>query len=141
MQIVPQRLLPYIQFFHYAITVFQANDCYSGFAGAFPVWLAPEQARIMNITDDQAAYCEEVYSRLRGLGVRIEKDLRNEKLNYKIREAQLMKVPYMLIIGEREKEDGTVTVRKRDGENLPAMTPEDFARLVREESSTRLHKA
>ncbi len=111
------------------------------YAGAFPVWLAPEQARIMNITDDQAAYCEEVYSRLRGLGVRIEKDLRNEKLNYKIREAQLMKVPYMLIIGEREKEDGTVTVRKRDGENLPAMTPEDFARLVREESSTRLHKA
>ncbi len=111
------------------------------YAGAFPVWLAPEQARIMNITDDQAAYCEEVYSRLRGLGVRIEKDLRNEKLNYKIREAQLMKVPYMLIIGEREKEDGTVTVRKRDGENLPAMTPEGFARLVREESSTRLHKA
>ena len=111
------------------------------YAGAFPVWLAPEQARIMNITDDQAAYCEEVYSLLRGLGVRIEKDLRNEKLNYKIREAQLMKVPYMLIIGEREKEDGTVTVRKRDGENLPAMTPEDFARLVREESSTRLHKA
>ena len=111
------------------------------YAGAFPVWLAPEQARIMNITDDQAAYCEEVYSRLRGLGVRSEKDLRNEKLNYKIREAQLMKVPYMLIIGEREKEDGTVTVRKRDGENLPAMTPEDFARLVREESSTRLHKA
>ncbi|MDO5673465.1 MAG: threonine--tRNA ligase [bacterium] len=111
------------------------------YAGAFPVWLAPEQARIMNITDDQAAYCEEVYSRLRGLGVRIEKDLRNEKLNYKIREAQLMKVPYMLIIGEREKEEGTVTVRKRDGENLPAMSPEDFARLVHEENSTHLHNA
>ena len=111
------------------------------YAGAFPLWLAPEQVRIMNITDDQAAYCEEVYSRLRAMGIRIEKDLRNEKLNYKIREAQLMKVPYMLIIGEREKEDGTVTVRKRDGENLPAMTPEDFARLVHGESSARLHNA
>ncbi len=111
------------------------------YAGAFPLWLAPEQARIMNITDDQAAYCEEVYNRLRSQGVRIEKDLRNEKLNYKIREAQLMKVPYMLIIGEREKEEGTVTVRKRDGENLPAMTPEEFIRLVQAESSAHLHNA
>lgn len=111
------------------------------YAGAFPLWLAPEQARIMNITDDQAAYCEEIYRVLRSRGVRIEKDLRNEKLNYKIREAQLMKVPYMLIIGEREKEDGTVTVRKRDGENLPAMTAEEFARLVQLESSSHLRNA
>ncbi|WP_035217073.1 threonine--tRNA ligase [Desulfobulbus elongatus] len=100
------------------------------YAGAFPLWLAPEQARIMNITDDQAAYCGQVHARLRGLGVRIEKDVRNEKLNYKIREAQLMKVPYMLIVGEREKEEGTLTVRLRDGRNLPAMTPEAFADLV-----------
>ncbi|NLZ16726.1 MAG: threonine--tRNA ligase [Desulfobulbaceae bacterium] len=111
------------------------------YAGAFPLWLAPEQARIMNITDDQAAYCEEVYRVLRSRGVRIEKDLRNEKLNYKIRAAQLMKVPYMLIIGEREKEDGTITVRKRDGENLPAMRPEEFAQLVLLESSSHLHNA
>lgn len=102
------------------------------YAGAFPLWLAPEQARVMNITDAQADYCEEVYARLRALGVRIEKDFRNEKLNYKIREAQLMKVPYMLIIGDREKEDGTVTVRKKDGQNLPAMTPEAFCDLVRD---------
>lgn len=100
------------------------------YAGAFPLWLAPEQARIMNITDDQAAYCGQVHARLRGLGVRIEKDVRNEKLNYKIREAQLMKVPYMLIVGEREKKEGTLTVRLRDGRNLPAMTPEAFADLV-----------
>ena len=91
------------------------------YAGAFPLWLAPEQARVMNITDAQADYCGEVYARLRALGVRIEKDVRNEKLNYKIREAQLMKVPYMLIVGDREKEDGTVTVRKKYGQNLPAM--------------------
>ncbi len=103
------------------------------YAGAFPLWLAPEQARIMNITDDQNEYCERVYAQLRTLGVRIEKDVRNEKLNYKIREAQLMKVPYMLIVGEREKEEGTVTVRRRDGQNLPAMTPEAFFDLVVDE--------
>ncbi len=103
------------------------------YAGAFPLWMAPEQARILNITDDQAEYCEQVYSQLRARGIRIEKDLRNEKLNYKIREAQLMKVPYMLIVGDREKQDGTITIRRRDGENLPAMTPEAFVDFVTEE--------
>lgn len=103
------------------------------FAGAFPLWLAPEQARIINITDDQGAYCEQVYAKLRAKGIRIDKDLRNEKLNYKIREAQLMKVPYMLIVGEREKEEGTITVRRRDGQNLPAMSPEAFIDLVMDE--------
>lgn len=108
------------------------------YAGAFPLWMAPEQARIMNITDDQALWCEEVLGKLRSQGLRVEKDLRNEKLNYKIREAQMMKVPYMLIVGEREKADGTITVRKRDGENLPAMTPDAFVRLVKEESTAHL---
>lgn len=103
------------------------------YAGSFPLWMAPEQARIMNITDDQADYCQDVYSELRKAGVRIEKDLRNEKLNYKIREAQVMKVPYMLIIGDREKADGTVTVRKKNGDNLPPMTPEAFAEMVHKE--------
>ena len=107
------------------------------YAGAFPLWLAPEQARVMNITDAQADYCDDVYARLRALGVRVEKDVRNEKLNYKIREAQLMKVPYMLIVGDREKEDGTVTVRKKDGQNLPDMTPEAFCDLVRDECRLR----
>ena len=108
------------------------------YAGAFPVWMAPEQARIMNITDEQADWCHRVYEQLRGMGVRVEKDLRNEKLNYKIREAQLMKVPYMLIAGEREKAGGTITVRRRDGENLPAMSPEAFAKMVQEECSAHL---
>ena len=103
------------------------------YAGAFPLWMTPEQARILNITDDQAHYCEAVYAKLRKAGVRIDKDLRNEKLSYKIREAQLMKVPYMLIIGEREKEDGTITVRKRNGENLPPMAPAEFAELIQRE--------
>ncbi|WP_457574337.1 threonine--tRNA ligase [Desulfolithobacter sp.] len=103
------------------------------YAGAFPLWMAPEQVRILNITDAQAGYCNEIHARLREAGVRVEKDLRNEKLNYKIREAQLMKVPYMLIIGDREMDEGTVTVRKKNGENLPPMTVEAFANMVQRE--------
>jgi len=103
------------------------------YAGAFPLWMAPEQARILNITDDQADYGEQIHAQLRQAGVRVEKDLRNEKLNYKIREAQMMKVPYMLIIGDREKESGTVTVRKKSGENLPPMTVKEFADMVHDE--------
>ena len=104
------------------------------YAGVFPIWFAPVQARIMNITDDQSAYCERVYNQLRKAGVRIEKDLRNEKLNYKIREAQMAKIPYMLIIGEKEKADNTVTVRMRDGKNLPPMSIDEFAAKIEEES-------
>lgn len=100
------------------------------YAGVFPLWFAPVQARILNITDDQAEYSEEVFKKLRKLGLRIEKDLRNEKLNYKIREAQVAKIPYMLIVGDKEKDDGTVTVRLRDGKNLPPMTVEAFAAMI-----------
>ncbi|WP_163340827.1 threonine--tRNA ligase [Desulfopila sp. IMCC35008] len=103
------------------------------YAGVFPLWFAPVQARILNITDDQADYCEEVYGALRKAGLRIEKDLRNEKLNYKIREAQLAKIPYMLIIGDKEKESNQVTVRLRDGKNLPPMSINEFADKVRNE--------
>ncbi len=108
------------------------------YAGAFPVWLAPVQARIMNITDAQGGYCEEVYRELRQAGVRIEKDLRNEKLNYKIREAQLAKIPYMLVIGDREAESHTVTVRERSGKNLPSMSVVDFAQKIKEECQAAL---
>ena len=103
------------------------------YAGAFPVWLAPVQARIMNITDSQLDYAEKVYDELRELGVRIEKDVRNEKLNYKIREAQVQKIPFMLIIGDKEMESREVTVRLRDGENLPAMKVADFAEMIRQQ--------
>jgi threonyl-tRNA synthetase len=103
------------------------------YAGAFPVWLAPVQARVMNITDAQSKYSEDVYQQLRQADVRIEKDLRNEKLNYKIREAQLAKIPYMLVIGDREAESGTVTVRERSGKNLPPMSIKDFAAKIHEE--------
>jgi len=103
------------------------------YAGVFPLWFAPVQARILNITDDQSEYCKKVYGKLRKAGVRIEKDLRNEKLNYKIREAQMDKIPYMLIIGEKEKETATVTVRMRDGKNLPPMSVNDFAAKILDE--------
>ncbi len=103
------------------------------YAGAFPLWFAPIQARIMNITDDQAEYGEKIFKELRQAGVRVEKDLRNEKLNYKIREAQVAKIPYMLIIGDNEKADNTVTVRQRDGKNLAPMSVPAFAALVADE--------
>ncbi len=103
------------------------------YAGVFPLWFAPVQARIMNITDAQADYCNEVYAKLRKAGIRIEKDLRNEKLNYKIREAQMAKVPYMLIIGDKEKENNTVTVRLRDGKNIADMQIDDFAKKINDE--------
>ena len=104
------------------------------YGGAFPLWLAPAQARILNITDAQLDYTDKVYQQLRQAGVRVEKDVRNEKLNFKIREAQLAKIPYMLIIGDKEMEAELVTVRLRDGKNLPAMTINDFAELVKRES-------
>jgi threonyl-tRNA synthetase len=87
----------------------------------------------MNITDAQSEYCEKLYRELRQSGIRIEKDLRNEKLNYKIREAQLAKIPYMLVIGDREAEANTITVRERSGKNLPPMSVEDFITKIKDE--------
>jgi threonyl-tRNA synthetase len=104
------------------------------YAGAFPLWLAPVQARIMNITDDQLDYTNAVYDKLRSAGLRVEKDTRNEKLNYKIREAQLAKIPYMLIVGNDEVATERVTVRLRNGKNLPTMSAEEFVDLIRDES-------
>ncbi len=103
------------------------------YAGVFPLWFAPIQARILNITDEQLDYCDSIYEQMRKAGIRIEKDLRNEKLNYKIREAQVAKIPYMLIIGDKEKGDGTVTVRLRNGDNLPPMAVSEFIDKVFEE--------
>jgi len=100
------------------------------FAGAFPVWLSPVQAVVMNITDSQADYARQVASFLNDREIRVETDLRNEKIGYKIREARSQKVPYMLVAGDREKDSGTVSVRDRSGEQR-TMTPADFVSLVR----------
>jgi len=96
-------------------------------AGQFPAWLAPVQAVVMNITDAQADYVAEVRKTLADQGFRVEDDLRNEKIGYKIREHTLQRVPYLLVVGDREKENGQVAVRTRGGEDLGSMTVEDFA--------------
>ena len=105
------------------------------YAGAFPTWLAPVQAIILTVTDRQLAYGEELYQRLLSAGVRVEKDLRNEKLGFKIREAQLQKIPYMLVVGDREVEAGGVSPRRRDGKDLKFMEADDFIRLLMEENA------
>jgi threonyl-tRNA synthetase len=100
------------------------------FAGAFPVWLSPVQAVIMNITDAQADYARTVADALVKNDVRMELDLRNEKIGFKIREARVQKVPYMVIVGDKEKEEGTIAVRSRDG-SQQVMKVEDFIAQVR----------
>ena len=103
------------------------------FAGNFPLWISPVQAKILNVTDNQADYAKQVCDQLRQQGVRVQVDLRNEKLGFKIREAQVEKIPYMLVIGDKEVADGTLSPRHRSGETLAAMTPEEFAAFVQEE--------
>jgi threonyl-tRNA synthetase len=92
------------------------------YAGAFPFWLAPVQIKVLTIKDSVIPYAETVSSRLKSLGFRVEDDFRPEKLNYKIRQAQLEKVPYMIILGEKEMETGTVSLRSRKGEHLNNIT-------------------
>ncbi len=103
------------------------------YAGAFPVWLSPVQAIIVTVTDAQVDFAAKVRQELQALGMRVELDDRNEKLGYKIREAQLQKVPYMLVIGDREVSAGGIAPRRRDGVQLELMSPGDFASLVERE--------
>ncbi len=103
------------------------------YAGAFPTWLAPVQAVVMNITDGQTDYAKEIEKELKDNGIRVEGDYRNEKLGFKIREAQLQKVPYMLVIGDREMSEGVVSPRARSGKPMSPMTARAFADLVKDE--------
>ncbi len=105
------------------------------YAGAFPTWLAPVQAIILSVTDRHQSYGEELYKQLLNAGIRVERDLRNEKLGYKIREAQLQKIPYMLVVGDREVEAAGISPRRRDGKDLKLMEVADFVELVREENA------
>ncbi|ABK99915.1 threonine--tRNA ligase [Pelobacter propionicus] len=104
------------------------------YAGNFPLWLSPVQAMLVTVTDNHIPYAQGVLEHLREAGIRVQGDFRNEKLSFKIREAQLQKVPYMLVIGDKEMESATVTPRFRDGKNLVAMKPEDFVAFVVEET-------
>jgi threonyl-tRNA synthetase len=101
-------------------------------AGAFPVWLSPVQAVLMTVTDRHIPYGEEVFIKLSDAGIRVERDFRNEKLGYKIREAQIQKTPYMLVIGDREMESNQVSPRERSGKDLGAIGVNEFIGLVKE---------
>lgn len=107
------------------------------FAGAFPLWLAPVQVAVANITDGQADYVKELAKKLHEADIRVQTDLRGEKINYKIRELSLQKIPYILVVGEKEKQAGTVSVRVRGGKDLGVMTFDDFLALVRREVAER----
>ena len=109
------------------------------YAGAFPVWLSPVQVKVMPITDRTADYAKEVAAKLEAIGVRVETDLRNEKIGYKIREAQMQKIPYMLVVGDREAEAGAVAVRTRAGVDMGAMPFEDFAAKITQEIKDRVN--
>jgi threonyl-tRNA synthetase len=102
-------------------------------AGAFPLWLSPVQAVLVTVTDKQIPFGEDVRIRLLAAGVRVEGDFRNEKLGYKIREAQMQKTPFMLVIGDREVASGQVSPRQRDGQNLGSVGVDAFIDLVREQ--------
>lgn len=107
------------------------------YAGAFPTWLAPVQAKVLPIIEKQNEYAENIANRLRNLGVRVEVDDRNEKIGYKIREAQLEKIPYMLVVGEKEMENGQVAVRSRKQGDLGPMDFDKFAKMITEEIATK----
>ena len=107
------------------------------FGGAFPTWLAPVQVKVMPITDRSRDYAQSVADELAGRGIRVETDFRNEKIGYKIREAQSRKIPYMLVIGDKEAENGTVSVRTRSGGDKGAVSLDKFAADITEEIRSR----
>jgi len=107
------------------------------FAGAFPTWLAPVQVRVLTVTDRANAYAEQVAARLSDADIRVETDLRNEKIGYKVREAQLEKIPYMLVLGDKEQENGTVAVRARGKGDIGAMSLDEFMNMIQKEIRTK----
>lgn len=107
------------------------------FAGAFPVWLAPVQVAVASITDAQSDYVKEVAQKLHEANIRVETDLRNEKINYKIRELSLQKIPFIAVVGDKEKQAGAVAVRARGGKDLGVMSLDDFIAMVRAENDSR----
>ncbi len=107
-------------------------------AGSLPVWLAPVQVVVLNITDAQADYAEQISKALQKQGLRVQLDLRNEKITYKIREHSLQKVPYFIVVGDKEKVDGTVAVRARGNQNLGAMLLDDFSRKIDQDIASKI---
>jgi threonyl-tRNA synthetase len=100
-------------------------------AGHLPVWISPTQVILLNVTDRVNDFCGKVLNHLKGLQIRAEFDQKSEKLNYKIRQAQLQKIPYMFIVGDKEAESGQVSLRLRSGENLPPLSWEKACQVVK----------
>ena len=107
------------------------------YAGKFPVWLSPVQVKILPVSDKSMDYAKQVEAQLKAAGIRVETDTRNEKIGYKIREAQLEKLPYMLIIGDKEKEEGTVSVRMREKGDIGACRLPNLPRASRRKTTKR----
>lgn len=107
------------------------------FAGAFPLWIAPVQMKVLPISQNNSKYANKVFAKLQKQGFRVEMDDRNEKISYRIREAQLQKVPYMLVLGEREEQEGMVAVRDRKDGSTANMTINDFIKLIKEKITNR----
>jgi len=107
------------------------------YGGDFPVWLAPVQVRLITIAGAQASYAEEIRQLLLDRGIRVEADLREEKINAKIRDAELLKIPYMLVLGKREVEERTVSVRTRHKQSQDVMKLREFVEKVVAESKVR----
>ena len=103
------------------------------YAGAFPLWLSPVQVKVLPISEKQHAYAKQVYDRLTDAGLRTEIDLDNEKIGYKIRAAQLQKTPYMVVVGAKEEEDGTISVRSRKEGDLGTLSYETFLQNLKTE--------
>ncbi len=100
------------------------------YAGAMPVWLSPIQVAVANITEGQIGYVDEIAAKMKAAGLRVKKDVRNEKINYKIRELSLEKLPFIAVVGEKEKEAGTVAIRARGGKDMGVMPVDDFIAMV-----------
>jgi threonyl-tRNA synthetase len=107
------------------------------YAGSFPVWLAPRQVSVIPITDDHREYAHNLEQQLRAEGIRANADLGNDRMNAKIRNAQLMKVPYMLVVGDQEVASQTVALRRRDGKRQDALPVAEFIAMTKERIQTR----
>jgi threonyl-tRNA synthetase len=107
------------------------------YEGSFPVWLAPTQAVVLNITDRQAEYCGNVVKSLQNKGFRVEADLRNEKIGFKIREHTIKRIPYLLVAGDKEVEAGTLAIRDRTGKDLGVLPLDAFVNLLEQDINRR----
>ena len=103
------------------------------YAGAFPFWLAPVQIRILSLSENEVEYASKIKDQLKELGYRVETDFSDDKIGYKIREAQLQKVPYMIVIGKNEVQNNTISVRARDGKKYDGISLEEFESIISKE--------